>query len=341
MSPRSDVEGVRYGSGQGDPRAHVESYFVKANHPTESRAIWVKTTIFSPAPTRGEPHAAVGEAWAIAFDRDRDGGHVAVKACEPIADCRFTREGIDAQVAGCSITRTVTTGSICTGDRSLSWRLELDPKGGDLRPLPYDWMYNAPFPSSKLASPIADARVSGTIIVNGETWDVENWRGMLGHNWGKRHAPEYAWVHANQFVDENGKPVDLIFEGVSARVAIGNLRTPRLTTLMLRYRGVTYAINSVRSMIATHASISHRRWTFSGKSRSCAIEGEFWADTSDFVGLFYANPSGPATHCLNSKIAYGQVRVTLDGRAPFVVTTDRAALEVGTLDDDHGIRMYA
>jgi hypothetical protein len=343
MSARSDIEGVRYlvgqgGGAQGQARAHVESYFVKANHPTEGRAIWVKTTIFSPTAGSGGAHGAVGEAWAIAFDRDR--GHVAVKACEPIADCRFSREGIDAQVAGCSITRTLTSGALRTSDRSLSWRLELAPERGDLRPLPYDWMYNAPFPSSKLASPVGDARVYGTITVNGETWDVENWRGMLGHNWGKRHAPEYAWVHANQFVDENGKPVDLVFEGVSARVALGTLRTPRLTTLMLRVRGVTYAINSVRSMLTTRASISHRRWTFSGTSRGCTIEGEFWADTSDFVGLFYANPSGPATHCLNSKIAYGQLTVTLAGRAPFKVTTDRAALEVGTLDEDHGIRMY-
>ena len=202
-------------------------------------------------------------------------------------------------------------------------------------------MYNAPFPSSKLASPIADAIVSGTLTVNGEAWVVENWRGMLGHNWGKRHAPEYAWVHVNQFVDEMGNPVDLIFEGVTARVALGRFRSPRLTTLIVRYRGVTYAVNSIRAMLTARTSISTRRWTISAKNQWCAIEGEFWADTADFVGLFYANPSGPPTHCLNSKIAHGRLTITLEGRVPFVVTTDRAALEVGTLEEDHGIKMYA
>ncbi len=335
MSHRSNVEGARY---HGEARPHVESYFIKANHPTLDRALWLKTTIFSPKPNPQETHAAIGEAWAIAFDRER--GHVAVKTSEPIVDSRFSREGIDVQVAGCSMTRTHTSGSITTGDRSISWVLDLAPEGSDLRPLPYDWMYNAPFPSSKLASPIADAVVAGALTVNGELWEIENWRGMLGHNWGKRHAPEYAWVHVNQFVDESGEAVDLIFEGVSARVAIGDLRTPRLSTLMLRYRGVTYAINSVAAMLTSRASISHRRWTIKAASKWCAIEGEFWADTPDFVGLFYANPKGAQTHCLNSKIAHGLLRITLEGRAPFVVTTQRAALEVGTLDEDHGVRMY-
>ncbi len=335
MSHRSNVEGARY---HGEPRPHVESYFIKANHPTLDRALWIKVTVFSPAPKKNEAHAAVGEAWAIAFDRER--GHVAVKASEPIADSRFSRDGIDAQVAGCSITRTRTSGTISTADRSIAWRLDLAPEGGDLRPLPYDWMYNAPFPSSKLASPIADANVTGVVTVNGETWHVDGWRGMLGHNWGKRHAPEYAWVHVNQCVDEKGNPVDLIFEGVSARVAVGDFRTPRLSTLVLRYRGVTYALNSVVTMLTSRAYISPRRWTIEAKNPWCAIEGEFWADTTDFVGLFYANPKGTPTHCLNSKIAHGRMKVTLEGRAPFVVTTQRAALEIGTLEEDHGIRMY-
>jgi hypothetical protein len=82
------------------------------------------------------------------------------------------------------------------------------------------------------------------------------------------------------------------------------------------------------------------RWRFRGAGEHVRIEGEMWADTEDFVGLFYPNPNGQMTHCLNSKLARARIEVTLRGRAPIVLASDRAALEIGTHDAAHGVRMY-
>ncbi|HLW90191.1 MAG TPA: hypothetical protein VKS78_02670, partial [Roseiarcus sp.] len=49
----------------GETSGHYESYFQRANHPTEPKAFWIRYTIFSPA---GRPREAIGELWAIAFD---------------------------------------------------------------------------------------------------------------------------------------------------------------------------------------------------------------------------------------------------------------------------------
>jgi len=45
------------------------------------------------------------------------------------------------------------------------------------------------------------------------------------------------------------------------------------------------------------------------------------------------------THCLNSKIANGRIRLEVKGRPPLDATTTSAALEIGTKDTSHGIRM--
>jgi hypothetical protein len=65
------------------------------------------------------------------------------------------------------------------------------------------------------------------------------------------------------------------------------------------------------------------------------------ARTDDMVGLYYANPDGAMTYCLNSKLASARVRFEPKGRAPLTLTSRAAALEVGTRDADHGVRMQA
>jgi hypothetical protein len=47
------------------------------------------------------------------------------------------------------------------------------------------------------------------------------------------------------------------------------------------------------------------------------------------------------TYCLNSKIARGHVRLEVAGRPTIEATTRAAALEIGTRDPDHGVKMLA
>ena len=76
------------------------------------------------------------------------------------------------------------------------------------------------------------------------------------------------------------------------------------------------------------------------KGRRVEVAGEMWADTEDFVGLFYPNPDGTICHCLNSKLAHAEVTLRIEGRPPRTLRSERAALEIGTRDPNHGVRMY-
>jgi hypothetical protein len=354
-----DPNAVRF-----DPAArrdHVESYFIKVNEPNGDRAVWLKATIFASA---REPSRTIAEGWAIAFDR-RGGRmrHAAVKHTLPYASTSFSREalGVRWELPQVAAPRTATSpdataseapqaldtpdsmlinpgatrGAISHRGERVAWDLRFSGSLAPIAPLPFEAMYKPTFPSAKLVTPYPDLRFEGTVTAFGETWSLDGWRGMQGHNWGRRHTDFYAWCHINVWEEEE----DFILEGMSASVRLGPLQTPLLTLICARHRGVRYDFNRPIDMARAKGDATLRRWTFSTSGKYGRIEGEVEAETDAMVGLYYANPAGPMTYCLNSKLSRARVRFEAQGRPPLVLTSKAAALEIGTHDADHGVQM--
>lgn len=364
---------ARFDPAAIDPsRGHVESTFIKLNDPTAPRALWVKLTIFAPTEkTSGGPAfergRTVAEAWAIAFDRTTDanrdgpppsyregsanvrgGGpvrHVAAKRTIPVEDAFITRtRPFRIEVAGVEFDGRRLHGRIEHGHARIRFDVELTTRdSAPFVPYPLPAMYRGAFPKSKPVSPIFDARASGEVIVEGSgasrSWEVRDWPAMQGHNWGRGHADLYAWAHINAWNEPEGR--DVVFEGFSGRVKVGRLSTPLITMVGLRHRGVRYEARLPGELLRARGRIERlRKWTFGAKQADATIEGELELRDEDTVGLYYPNPTGEMTYCLNSKIARADIRFTPRGRAPMHLTSNAAALEIGTHDAAHGIRMY-
>jgi hypothetical protein len=321
--------GLRY-EGARARQGHVESWFLKANDPRSRRAIWLKWTIWA-----GErvPTAAIAEAWAVAFS-GKD-GNVAVKMAVPVDGglTRFEREGLGVTIDGCNLSREAARGRVETGGRAIEYDLRIESRAEPLLHFPNAWMYADGFPGQKITSPLPNALVSGRVQVDGETWEAVGWPAMVGHNWGRRHSALYAWGQCNAW--DGGD--DLVLEGVSIG---GGGPVLGATLLCIRHEGVRYDLNRLPSLARNAGAITPRRWRFRGRSRGVSIDGEMWAETDDFVGLFYTNPDGTNCHCLNSKLARAEVTLTLPGRPKRAYRSSRAALEIGTTDPRHGVRMY-
>lgn len=317
---------VRFDAGRGTD--HVESYFIKLNEPSGQLALWLKATILA-----GRDRSPVAEAWAIGFDRER--GHVAVKQVVPHAEARFGKHELDLSVAGIEMSEGKTRGAIATGEHRIEWDLSFDTSGPPLVPYPYPKMYEGPLPSQKLVSPHPDSKFSGSYSVDGRQVKVDAWRGMQGHNWGKRHTELYAWGHVNQWDDAD----DLLLEGATARVKVGPILAPPLTLVCVWHCGRRYELNDTRTLLKARGTISPRVWRFHSESKLAKVEGELRAETDDMAGLYYENPNGQMTYCLNSKIAVAELTLSpKDG--PVVRARSRAAaLEIGTKDGGHGVKM--
>jgi hypothetical protein len=327
-------------------RGHIESYFVKANEPNGERAIWFRATIWASATEPDRPYA---QGWAIAFDRR--GGvnkHVVVKHVLPFSSASFGKEDLDIQWTIAppsgqgesehfSLRPGRTSGRIVRRNDSVAWNFELDGEARAFVPYPLESMYReGAFPKQKTLTPYPDLRVSGEAIVNGERWDISRWPGVQGHNWGRGHIDLYAWSHVNSWDSD----VELIVEAFSGRVRIGPVMSPVITVVSARFRGVDYVWNSPIEMAQAHGDIGFRRYSFTAEGSRARIEGLFEVDTDDMVGLYYPNPDGAMTYCLNSKLARAHMRLEVRGRPPVVVQSRAAALEIGTRDDQHGVRMY-
>jgi len=330
MKPAFDShDGVRFDASSR--RDHVESYFLKINDPSGARALWVKATILL---ARGkEP---IAERWAIAFERGAPA--VAAKSTIAFEDARFADDAIDIALDGLELTRTHARARP-TDD--IAFDLLIEDRSAPFVFYPYARMYEGTFPSSKFTSPMPNLRARGTVRMGDRAWNIDGWRGLLGHNWGRKHALAYAWGHCNVWDGDHADDAsrDVVFEGLSARVRVGPLTTPTTTLVALRIGESTHMITHVSELLRNRGGMTYRRWRFSARDQSVSVRGELFAETDDMVGLHYENPDGAMTYCLNSKLARARLEIDERGKKTRVLESRAAALEIGTRDPNHGVAM--
>lgn len=310
------------------PRGHSESYFLKLNDPRGERALWLKVTILARV---GAP--AVAETWAVAFERGRP--PVAAKEVVPWSSASFSTERLEIRAARVSLRDGRAEGAVSTGGHELAWALDFTTDVDPLVPFPSEKMYSDRAPYWKYVSPHPDSVFRGEYSVDGAAVAVDGWRGMQGHNWGRRHTERYAWGHCNQWRDAE----ELVFEGASGQPRVGPVLVPTVSMFFVWHRGVRYAFNEGRGLLGNRGSFDFRRWEFSARTELASVSGELVAMPSQIAGLMYENPDGAMTYCLNSKIAEARLRLEVKGRAPLVATSNAAAFEVGTRDPSHGVAM--
>jgi hypothetical protein len=310
---------------------HYESYFQRANHPTEPKAFWIRYTVFVP---KGRPADAVGELWAVWFDQD---AHevVAVKEVLPMREASFSERRLDARIGECTLDAEGLAGSASAHGHTLAWDLRYSSPTDPLLLLPPRF-YEAPFPKAKalVGSPLA--RFSGTLTVDGRALAIDDWVGSQNHNWGEKHTDEYAWGQVAGFDDAP----DSFLEVSTARVKLGPVFTPWMTLMVLRHEGKEHRLNGLGRAVRAHGKYDFFRWSFSSEEKGVAIAGEIDAAAEDFVGLPYDNPPGGQKTCLNSKVARCRLTLYRPGVPSVTLSTaSRAAFEILTDRRDHGVRV--
>jgi hypothetical protein len=315
---------VRYRVGT---RGHVESYFLRANHPSQPLAIWLKATIL--APRQGD---AVAELWCIVFDGERHRVW-ADKVTVPVAEAVFEQA---IELAGARFVlrgQGEARGELGDCAFDLSWTRGDGPLGEPLRMFPYDVMYEAPLPKSKLLTPYPLLFFSGTIRCWGESIAVKEWLGMQGHNWGREHAHEYAWGQCN-FVDRDGRPTCSV-EAFTGRLKLGPVTTPMLSALVVRREGQEYRFDRTFDFWRQHAEIDDMSWRLALHGPDGEAQLLMRADPREMACLLYRNPGGRASYCFNSKLARAELRVNPTNAEGFECTSAHGgALEFLRSDPD-------
>jgi len=326
--------GVNFTRYRGQPQGHYESFFVRANHPHRAQAFWIRYTIFSP---KGRPGDAIGELWAIFFDAEQN-RHAAAKQEYRFADCDFDASSFRVGVGNATLRPNRLKGAIEGKQHRLAWDLGFDGTSPPVLLLPLK-LYQGGFPAAKSVVSLPMAHFRGVLGVDGNDVEIADWVGSQNHNWGSRHTDLYAWGQVAGF---DNQP-DSFLEVATARLRLGPFWTPPITPIVLRHRQREYAFTRLGQAIRASGRFDYFSWQFTSRNEDAEIAGTISAPREAFVGLNYYNPPGGIKHCLNSKIASCTLRLTdrRTGTTEVLETRNRAAFEILTDDDKHGVDISA
>ena len=328
MAPR-DLVGARF------PRfeSGYESYYLRAADPSGGQGVWIRYTVH-----RRPGRPPTGSLWFTFFDA-RAKAPTALKLTLP-----DPRAGSDAWIR---IGEATLGPGGARGDIELpsgagaSW--ELSWTGADaFAHLPRGWMYDAPLPRTKPVSLHPEARVSGTLVIGDRVLQVDDWPGMVGHNWGSEHAERWIWLHATGFAGEQpGGPgerdwIDLVL----ARVRVGRWTTPWSGFGGLCLDRERHRIGGLSRTRATRVEEHPTHLAFTLPGNGLRMLGRIAAPASRFVGWVYADPEGGEHDVAHCSVADLEITVERPGREDRLLRASGvAAYEIGMREHDHGIEI--
>ncbi len=307
---------------------HVESWFWRANHPTEPKAFWLKATILA-----SEKEEAVAETWCCTFD----GTTQTVWGSRDTVPFDRATFGDTIEVAGCRFTRAPdggrSSGQIDDRSWDLTWTPVPGPLGEPLCMARFRRLIDGPFPKNKTLTPHPTLRFKGEMDWGGERVVIDDWIGSQGHNWGQAHAHTYAWGQC-VFTDGEGEPMATA-EAFSARILIAGRLTPFISALSVRHGGRTYHFNRLVDLWNQQAHLSQDGWVLKIRGPAGEAVLSMSSKPEETACLGYHNPDGHLSYCLNSKLARATLRVNPVNEEPFECHSDHSsALEFLQRDPD-------
>ncbi len=305
---------------------YYESRFIRANAADRAQALWLRSTLL--LPTAGAP---VADSWVMVFDPD-GAGNQALKVPHPIDQSDFDDDAWTARIGGTSIDDRSARGSLTAAGRTARWDLRITP--GDEAPvrLLTDRGYKARFPAAKTMVRHPLARFDGSVELDGTGVQVTGWTGSVNHNWGRRHTPAYAFGQVCGF---DGAPASSL-EIVTAHAAVGPVKLPAATLLVLRHDGREVAVRSVLATRHTRGEYEPFRWSFGARVDGFTVDGEITAQERDVIGLTYTDTGGDSKYCYNSALATCRIMLSGSGLAATELTATRRAMFEILTDTRHG-----
>ena len=295
-------------------RGHYESYYLTAHHPTEPRAIWIRSTVL-----KGPGDEPVGGSWITSFEPD------GITALRAVTVPQQTGANL-IDVGGSRFADGAADGHISTDHGDASWDVTFS--GADPHPhLPKPWMYRAPLPKTKPISLHPVATFAGSASVAGTTIGLKGWRGMVGHNWGAEHAARWIWLHGIGF---DGAGDDTWIDVVIGRVGLGPVTTPWSAFGSLSLDGERIRVGGLgkRVTVTERADGCDLRLPTAKGPLPITVS----APAARSVGWRYAGTDGHEHHVFNCSVA----GVTMTAGDRSVRTEHGGAYELGVLERDHG-----
>lgn len=269
----------------------MEAWYVTITDRASGWGFWFRYTIS--VPDRGDPYC---DLWAFAFDPE--GRHTfAGKKRSSVA--ALTREGVNVGIGSAWLTDDHLNGEVIAGDRRLSWSIDFVPAKRTFHHLPELLRSRIEKRVSTVCAPNLGVSFNGRIELDGRELILDDARGQQGHRWGRKHASTWSWAHCSLF---DGSP-DAVFEGLSAKAALGPLPGPTLTFIYLGLDGEDIVLNDLKTGLRARSDYVLPAWVFTSRDGHWQVVGSARAHPDRLVQVTYTDPDGAHRYCANSEIA--------------------------------------
>lgn len=307
---------------------HYESFYLRAVHPSEPLAVWIRYTVRKPP--GAQPR---GSLWFTLFEPD--GVRASKVTLDPAA--LGVREGEHLHIGQSRIAPGRAVGRAESAQLDASWELEIEYREAPLRHLPRDWMYERPLPRTKSLSLCPAATFRGVVSAGGTRLEVDGWPGMVGHNWGAEHAERWIWLHGVAFEQDAGAWVDLTV----GRVRIGPLTTPWIANGALSIGGRRERLGGIGRVRGTEvAEAPTGAELVVPGANGVRLRVSVGAPRERFVAWVYADPDGGQHNTANCSAAAIALTLERPGQRPLELRSGHGgAYELGMRETDHGLQL--
>jgi hypothetical protein len=304
-----------------------KAWYLKFNDPDSQRALWLRFTALSSS----NGFKRVAETWAVYFHKNsnRDIKKLAIKQSYEIE--AFSTESNQVRIGDSFLSTQETQGTITSKGNTLEWKLTLVPADDCHFNLIPEVLSKTGLVKNSIFTVSESLLVTGTVVINGETIHWKQAPGMSGQMNGPKAGHSWVWGQSNSFVNEQGRPVPFIFEGLTAKAQLGPMVTPKLSSFFFRYQDKNYYFNTLRDLFYLKSNHSLNEWQFQAERGDLSFRGTARAEHKDFAGLTFEDTNGSLLYCANSKLSDMKVHVYRRGKleATFI-SEGTAAFEVVT-----------
>lgn len=316
---------------EGPGKGFQEVWYLKLNAADGSRALWLRFTLL----VRSDGSKRIAEVWAISFQRTDWGFEKhAFKRTRKIECFSCIGESGDGaiRIGDCEFSNQGTRGQLERDGGQMRWELSMRPA----RDLSYNFvpvrLARRGVIKNAAQTVFEDLRFDGWSELNGERVEWKDAPGMQGHLAGPKNGHSWAWGHCNTFVDQDGSPVDCIWDGLCGRARIGRTRhTPPLTSMLIAYDGQVFRFNRTLQVFRLPSQYDMDGWRFEADAGELTFAGHVRAQAAQFAGVTYEDTDGSHLYCYNSKISDMTLEVRREGRVERVLSArSTVAYEVVT-----------
>jgi hypothetical protein len=280
---------------------HYEVWYCTLNHRPSGTGYWIRYTLESPLPGRGDAYC---QLWFAFFDAEHPERNWAVNRKVPLGQLGVQIDPFELRIADALLRHGELKGTISGDAHQATWDLAFKPAAFTHRHLP-DLVYQTTFADTTVLSPNLMIHLNGTVEVDGERYTFEGAPGCQTHIWGRKHAHAWAWSHCNAFRED---PTACI-ETLSVRLKRFGLVTPTLTLLSLYLGSEVYHFNQFRALPRTRGRWETGLYSFSAVGNRVKIEGEMRCRPEDLIQAAYVDPDGEYCFCHNTEVADSSITV--------------------------------